>query len=555
MQATPWCAKYGPRWLSISCGSKLAAPASSYPSWRPYPSLAYVPSLLFKSIAHHIAQDFERKLELKDWTRFMVYARRVRKFTYGDFGLSPHVSTAALAEISETRTSLSLLPRLRELTYIITFPTQRRFATLFMNESVRRFNLRLDDGPEPLQPFFDNIQARMPHLAVLDLRTTRSASSIENDFTHLLSELPCLEKVVVPLYHITSRMMETLAKLPNLGVIEFQYMPSQGIGNRADITHFNPSIPKDGLPALWDLSLSAHLSNFIPVVVNTLAPAAKDLTSLYLHAISVESERSVREYFTVVGENFPLIKSVYVEALPGPIMSTQWDEVDPEFEILTLDTLKPLLNCPHLTTFELMYPVPLCLTLGDVETLTSRWPTLEVIDLNKEPVVLGSASGTQSSLTLRGLLPFAKNCPNLRQLGLYLHATETDLPSASEISHTFAKITSLNVGVSSIGDPQAVALFLSRICPADCKVEAGAYWSRIESVVDDISHAVMQDRVRAWEEVNAYLPLSVKLRQEEKAARDNLEREVEDLRTRNAILAEKSAMGLGGVDGSRCVIA
>src|SRR5882762_5829928 len=107
----------------------------------------------------------------------MIYARRVRKFTCEDLGLPPQVSTAALAEISETRTSLSLLPRLRELTYITLFPTQRRFATLFMNESVRRFNVRLDDGPEPLRPFFDNIPARMPHLTVLDLRTTRSASS------------------------------------------------------------------------------------------------------------------------------------------------------------------------------------------------------------------------------------------------------------------------------------------------------------------------------------------------------------------------------------------
>jgi len=484
----------------------------------------------------------------------MIYARRVRKFTYEDLGQTPQVNAASLAEISETRTSLSLLPHLREFTYATVFPGHRRFAVLFMNESVRRFNFRLDTGPEPLRPFLDNIPARMPHLTTLDLQTSRPASSIEDDFVHLVGELPRLERVVVPLYHITSRMMETLAKLPNLGVIEFQYLLYQGIGDKVDVEDFNPTIPKDGFPVLWDLSLSAHLSQFIPVVVDTLAPAAKNLTSLYIHAISVESETSVRQYFTVLGENFPLIKSIYMEALPGPIMSTQWQEAEPEFEALTLDTLKPLLDCLHLTTFELTYPIPLCLTLEDLETLTERWPTLEVIDLNREPVVLGSAMGTKSNLTLRALLPFVRNCPNLRKLGLYLHATEVDLPSVSEIPRPFTKLTELNVGLSSIGEPEAVALFLSRICPADCDVEAGVRWSDVETFVDDISRAVIQRRIDGWNEVNFHLPLSVKLRHEEKVARDDLEREVEDLRIRNAILTEKSGMGLKGDGDSGCVI-
>ena len=506
-------------------------------------------------VAYRPPQSFERKLEPKDWSRFMTYARRVRKFTYEDLGQTPQISTASLAEISETRTSLSLLPHLREFTYSTIFSSHRRFAVLFMNDSVRRFNFRLDNGPEPLRPFLDNIPARMPYLTTLDLRTSHPASAVEGDFIHLLDELPRLEKVVVPPFHITSRVMETLAKAPNLGVIEFQYLQYQGIGDKRDVRNFNPRVPKDGFPALWDMSLSAHLSQFIPLVVGTLAPAAKNLTSLYIHAVSVENEASVRKYLTVVGENFPLIKSIYVEALPGPIMSTQWEVTEPEFEVLTLDTLKPLLDCPHLTTFELMYPIPLSLTLDDLETLTSKWPTLEVIDLNREPVILGPAMGTRSNLTLRALLPFARNCPNLRKLGLYLHATETDLPSVSEIPRSFSKLTDLNVGLSTIGEPEAVTLFLSHICPADCNIEAGVCWSYVETFVDDASRAVMQERIQAWEEVDFYLPISVKLRHEEKIARDDLEREVEDLRTRNAILAEKSAMGLRGDGDGGCVIA
>jgi len=34
------------------------------------------------------------------------------------------------------------------------------------------------------------------------------------------------------------------------------------------------------------------------------------------HAIPVESEAFIRQSLTMVGEDFPLIKSIYVEALP-----------------------------------------------------------------------------------------------------------------------------------------------------------------------------------------------------------------------------------------------
>ena len=459
----------------------------------------------------------------------MTYAHRVRKFTYEDSGHPPRISTTSLEEISLTSTSLSLLPHLREFTYSTSFPAKRRFAALFMNESVRQFNFWLDDGPEPHQVFFDDISARMPYLKILGLQTDLCASTIEKDFIHLLGGLSRLERLVVPAFHITSRVMETLAKAPNLGVLEFEYVRYQHIGDRRDVDNLNPSIPKDGFPALRHLSLSAHLSQLIPLVAGSLAPAVKNLTSLYIHAISVENEASVCKYFTVVGESFPLIKTIHLEVLPGPTMSTQWEEMEPELEALTLDTLKPLLNCPHLTTFELMYPTPLSLTLDDLETLTSKWPTLEVIDLNRGPIILGPAMGTTSNLTLRALLPFARNCPNLRELGLYLHATETDLSSASEIPHPFSKLMDLNFGLSTIGDLEAVALFLRRICPTDCNIEGWVFWPCIGTFADRAFCVVMQERQYAWNEVSSYLRLS--------------EREAEGLGTGSAIPAEKSAMG------------
>ena len=176
-----------------------------------------------------------------------------------------------------------------------------------------------------------------------------------------------------------------------------------------------------------------------------------------------------------------------------------------------------------------MYPTPLSLTLDDLETLTSKWPTLEVIDLNREPVIIGPAMGTPSNLTLRALLPFARNCPNLWELGLYLHATETDLPSVSEIPRPFSKLTDLNFGLSSIRELKAVALFPRLICPTNCNVGGWVLWPFIDTFADYASCVALQEREGAWDKVDSYLRLS--------------EREAEGLETRNAIPAEKSAMG------------
>lgn len=56
--------------------------------------------------------------------------------------------------------------------------------------------------------------------------------------------------------------MECLAKLPNLGIIQFEYESQQGdAGDIDDIISFKPVLCKNAFPSLWDLSLTGENSH------------------------------------------------------------------------------------------------------------------------------------------------------------------------------------------------------------------------------------------------------------------------------------------------------
>jgi hypothetical protein len=303
------------------------------------------------------------------------------------------------------------------------------------------------------------------------MRINQSAKLIQADFLKLISDLPKLEKVVLPLYFITSKVMEGLSRLQHLGTIQFEFLSLQGRGEQEDVQSFCPILAEGAFPVLWDLSLSVRLAHFTTFIKSPFAPRL--LSSIYVHAISVDGEAAVHQFFSAVVENCPLVEAIYLECLPGQILSTQWNLPASQIEPLTLNTLQPLSDCPRLTSFELIYPAPLFLTMDDLEELTSKWSSLESVSLNAEPVL---EVNVRSNLTLRAVLPFLRNCPNLRKLGLFINATTADIPSPAEIPQPFTKLTELSMGVSSIAEVGPVALFLSRICPAGCSVKAGVTW-------------------------------------------------------------------------------
>jgi hypothetical protein len=117
---------------------------------------------------------------------------------------------------------------------------------------------------------------------------------------------------------------------------------------------------------------------------------------------------------------------------------------------------------------------PVQLTHSQLTTLASRWPSPEVLYLACEPV----KSTDASTLTLGAFVPFVWYFPGTRELGLSVDAESgPDVNVDVDIGFPpFKNLTKSSVGVSDIRDENAVALFLSRLCPLGVEIEYGMTW-------------------------------------------------------------------------------
>ncbi|KAJ7707801.1 hypothetical protein B0H17DRAFT_1192234 [Mycena rosella] len=468
-----------------------------------------------------------------DWRRFTKYSARVRRlFFHAESGLL-RLSPTVFEDVARTRTSLNILPNVNTLSWA----GPLSLAVMFMHANVKRFVLWLPDKfavPDlPLQPqydllpFFRDVASRMPNLTYLDLRTNMPMHDMEVDLIFLLRSLAKLRKVVFPRFECTTRIAETLAQLPDLGTLEFQYVPEQGLGDPSDTHVFRPTLAMGAFPSLWDLSLTISLNDGVQFMRNSFAPT--NLTALYFDSYLVESPAVVHELLSLLAETCHLLESLGIVTLIGPN--------SPNEERINFSTLRPLLNFPNLLIFEIIHQNPLDLTLEDLDQLARSWPSLKKLILNNEPAV-----SEHSTLTLQALLPFARHCPEIEQLGLFINASTADLPSSptnftsSYQSLPFGKLKRLSMGVSLLEDAGAVALFLSQLCPLGTHIEYGVTWETdalIESLLD-----AMVNRCEKWRKVEELLPLLTRLRMQERERTRLLGVEVQDLRMRSGVLMD-----------------
>jgi hypothetical protein len=126
----------------------------------------------------------------------------------------------------------------------------------------------------------------------------------------------------------------------------------------------------------------------------------------------------------------------------------------------------------------------------------------------------------------------------------------------------FPYLRTLNVGVSPIGSDQVpVALFLSHLLSENegVVILSGVSWDKMLFENSTDYSATIGKRCLRWSEVAKTLPLLLQLRKEEKVHRQDIEKEVEDLRMRNEVIMGTIRVNEGtksarGVNDNRCII-
>ncbi|KAI0795978.1 hypothetical protein C8Q75DRAFT_803032 [Abortiporus biennis] len=508
--------------------------------------------------------EFERNIELHDWDRFNKYAKRVRFLGYSeyppsteqpDISLSPtsppsfskstYIHQCVFDEIARTRLSLHILPNLHSLVWVSACMSRMRLSLLFSHPDITDLGLYLHNPPpnvdathtepfpSPLNIFLSELPHRMPNLTSLDLRFKFPVRHIEKVVTSsLLPSLPALKRVIFPLFTLSSSIMSALSKLPHIRVVQFEFMENQGMGDIRDIMTFSPVLEQGAFRSLCDLSLSVRLPDMIKFLQMDFCPGSF-LTSLYVHLVEdvvTDPNGEMKKFFEAVVENCQLLKHLYIDLLvshvdlPTPIQPQPVPVAEYDKRRLTFHTLQPLLSLPTLTTFELRWTHPLKLTRSELEILARRLgPSLEVLLLNCEPM----DPSVESELGLDILRIFAKECPRLIELGVYVDATipiERDLDEDLK----FKSLQRLTLGLSKVQRSFEPAMFLSSIFPLSSEGEvvltSGVTWPEGFGIFETTENRgtldELQNRAKewweVWKEVGKLIPMFSRVREDER---------------------------------------
>ncbi|KAG1772489.1 hypothetical protein EV702DRAFT_1033633 [Suillus placidus] len=498
--------------------------------WREVDDLSRLLTLLrpYKIKGRH--NFFDGLPDSRDWARFQKYANRVRILRFQQDSDVDY--SGLLDDMARTRTTLDMLPNLHTLEWVYEDVDCMERATLFMHQRLRHLII----SAPPLRhkdrvSFFLDVCVRAPHLHSLDLRVPYRAQHIETAILELLRGLPDLKKVIFPEFFLTSSIVSELSRMKHINIVQFEYGHEQGFGEEKDVDTFAPVLEQGAFPALWDLAVTARIEHVMRFMNADFAPV--NLTSLYINTYVEHEPEELHTLFVSLSERCRRLSQLYVllaHHITGQL------ELVPANQI-TFNTLTPLLSFPNLVTFQVTHKYPVNITLEGIEELACRWPSLESLSLNEEPLVMH-----EFTLDLRALVPFARHCPKLRRLGLFIDAKPATIPLTLELK-PFAALRFLSVGTSRARDPEAVAAFMSHLCPRKCKLEIGVTWTsfgvRSCRVLDDDVRIEISKRFHSWKSVKDILPVLIQLRREEREKSRALQEEVEDLRTRTRLLMDK----------------
>jgi hypothetical protein len=498
-------------------------------------------------------QVFRRTPTPEDWARFIPYARRVRSLEFRKYP-SRLLADSVFDDLARTRTTLEVLPNLRRLwwdvpPYLIPDP---RNAVVFMHNKVTEFSFDADYDNDELHSLATDIVGRMPFL--ISLKCKRSYAShdptFDQELLQLLSSLQRLQEVTLPKNVLDGQFLKTLSELPELGVVQFDTMG----GLPCLVTPTIGSAPEEGaFPMLYDLCLDSTLDDICHYLTGgVLLPRLKKLS---VESVHPESPPTVQRFLVDVTNCYPALEVISMDV----IVDIEKQEV---CEPLSLEHLQPVLSLKQLTRLELRHNLPLQISEDDLAEFGAALPAIESLVLNPEPLLL-----TRPGFALGSLRSFAQNFPNLTHLGIYLDAehvtTHMPLSPTKSKSRLFPNLRTLNVGVSPIGrDHVPVSLFMSHLFSEKCErvvIQSGVSWDRELFEISNEYSVAVKFRCRKWGEVAKALPLLLQLRNEEKGNRQDIEKEVEDLRMRNEVLMGKMRLNEGAksakeAQDSGCVI-
>lgn len=464
-----------------------------------------------------------------DWKRFDTYAVRVRKLVM-ESNEDVRPSSTLFDAMARTRTRFKILPNLESLQY-----SDLEASIPFMHDAVASLSVDFTNLPTkfPMKAHLVDITHRMPNLTSFALQSGEPLDFVESEIVTLLMASQFIKCVRLPARFLSTQIFRALSIAQFLKVFDFSS------GFKHDLPSFNSELAEDNFPALETLSLVCVFEEAFRFLSSQSRPRL--LTCLTVESPNHELPKDFYHACSIIAQNYPRMTSLSLASLRSddPFFGSD-DDDDDQAARITLADIRPAFRLSKLAVFNFTHHYPLALCQSDVEDFASQFPQLKRLCLNADPMIVES-----SPLTLEALIPFARHCPKIEHLGLFVDATKRvgifesfgeDEPKSDALPFidtipTF-KSLELNLANSIIdveGDRRCdlPGTYLGQVLDEHCVLKSES------SVWEDLykSEVVRQS---IWKEVAKVLPSFIWLRKRERkkvqAMQARIESRLEDLK-------------------------
>ncbi|SJL15673.1 uncharacterized protein ARMOST_19177 [Armillaria ostoyae] len=435
-----------------------------------------------------------------DWTRFDFYNRHVRILYLGETATNYQPALSAFAML---RSGTAFLPNLQEFEWR-GYREDWMASVFMMHNSIITFSLWVEFSfsEEQVGRYFDLIVARMPHLE----RFYISGMDIEDTLPFsralelLIPRLTDLKYIQFPALNNTFPIISATSSLSRITGIRIDDGPS----NMLLLSSAPPCI----LPSRLEILHVTMAFRDAARLFHTALPYLSDITLVSRQA---EAPFTVSHLTRAISQSCRNLRKFHLDSAEtqqgGQVVAGVADDC------VTIADIAPLFSCSAMKRFSIQHAYPLPLHDSDVQTLLTKWPALEILELNSFPSSSLAPGVTVPLPNWSTLALFARYGRHLFSLELYINGVG-GVPNVRN-SCPFVQLEDFRIGGSiTTQDALGQARFLSYILPPSC--------------------AFFAPFTQAWKEIGRLVPEFQRVRAEEREAKSKVEREVIELRARLA---------------------
>lgn len=414
-------------------------------------------------------QTFTRPLVEEDWVRFQYYAERVRVFGSCRFKTpGPGVSESALLDLSLYRPVKILLPNLHSLLIKPDNMDTIRFSQAFLGANLHSIDINgCSIDKQAINSLFIYILRLSPNIKKIKMDARGPAPT---SFYRLIHTAKSLTHIAFSTKSVSLETagIEHLSQHPNLKQLTcVRVMESL-------VPHFTTASGR--FPSLQEFDFTVCNWFSATTIMRQMQCRFTDL-SIMSEYQGNEPLSLIMELTSCISEHLSIssLTNLSLTSSNGPVLPHDADGAT------ILGLFAPLFNCTALRELHLTFSAVAKFNDTWLVRASFAWPLLKSLKVK-------NVYPQPSEMTLAGLIPLVRRCPDLCALSIGIRASPVN-PHLLNGVHNL-KLKELSLGPSTIESPGQVARSLVRLFPS------------LELVESD---PTLRVRAKRWMSVNKIL--------------------------------------------------